>query len=526
MLDVPRNTSPLPLATTLAVLLAVLGLAACGGGGGGDGAGDGNGNPPPVADTTPPTAPADLTATATSPTTVRLAWAAATDSGTGVAGYRVYRDGATDPVATVTTTTYDDAGLAPATTYAYAVRAYDAAVPANVSAASATASVATPPETAAEVVLSTERAYPTLPAFEDPVLALQVPDDGSTWYVVEQAGRVRAFANESTVASARTFIDLRTRVTSGGERGLLGMAFHPSYPADPRVYLSYTTTVSGQLISRVAEFRTADGGDTLAPDSERVLLTVVQPAVNHNGGHVAFGPHDGLLYVGMGDGGSGGDPWEPIGNGQRLTTLLGKILRIDVDVASGGLPYRIPAGNPYAANPACDDGSGAEPCPEIFAYGFRNPWRWSFDRVTGELWVGDVGQGDREEVDHVTAGGNYGWRCFEGTRPFNPDCGPNAGVSLPPLVEYDHAAGESITGGYVYRGAAFPALQGRYVFGDFISGRLWHVPRTVAPTRRVTAADAAATALGISSFAEGVDGELLAVDYFTGTLHRVVVIDR
>jgi glucose/arabinose dehydrogenase len=276
----------------------------------------------------------------------------------------------------------------------------------------------------------------------------------------------------------------------------------------------------------VSEFRTTDGGATLDPDSERVLFTVVQPASNHNGGHVAFGPHDGLLYVGLGDGGSGGDPWEPIGNGQRLTTLLGKILRIDVGGSSGDVPYSIPPGNPYAGNATCEGGSGDQPCPEIYAYGFRNPWRWSFDRATGELWVGDVGQGEREEVDRVTAGGNYGWRCFEGTRAFNADCGPNAGVSLPPLVEYDHGAGESITGGYVYRGSAFPGLQGRYVFGDFISGRLWHVPGTVTPTRQVTAADAAATGLGISSFAEGVNGELLAVDYFTGTLHRVIASGR
>ena len=504
-----------------AILLAVTWLVACGGGSG-SGDDDGTGNPPPVADTTPPTTPASLTATATSSTSVHLEWAASNDAGSGVAGYRVFRDGATEPVATVPGPSYDDAGLAPATTYAYAVRAFDAASPANESTASAAVSVSTPAGPVEELVLSTERAFPSLPAFVAPVLALQAPGDRSTWYVVEQAGRVQAFANDASVASTRTFIDLRSRVTSEGERGLLGMAFHPSYPSDPRVYLSYTTTVGADLVSRVSEFRTTDGGTTLAADRERVLFTVVQPARNHNGGHVVFGPHDGLLYVGLGDGGSSGDPWEPIGNGQRLTTLLGKILRIDVNVPTGGLPYRIPAGNPYASNAPCDDGSGDQPCPEIYAYGFRNPWRFSFDRATGELWVGDVGQGEREEVDRVTAGGNYGWRCFEGTRPFNADCGPNAGVSLPPVVEYDHDVGESITGGYVYRGPATPALQGRYVFGDFITGRLWQVPRTVVPTRQLSRDDATDTALGISSFAEDVDGELLAVDYFTGTLHRVL----
>lgn len=383
-----------------------------------------------------------------------------------------------------------------------------------------------PPPGDVEVSLATEPVFPGLPAFEDPVLALQAPNDASTWYVVEQAGRVLAFANEASVTDVRTFIDLGGRVTSGGERGLLGMAFHPSYPTDPRVYLSYTTTVNGNLVSRIAEFRTTDGGATLAPDSETALLTVGQPASNHNGGHLVFGPHDGLLYAGFGDGGSGGDPWGTIGNGQRLTTLLGKLLRIDVDGTNGTLPYRVPDGNPHAGNPACADGEGDEPCPEIYAYGFRNPWRFSFDRATTELWVGDVGQSTREEVDVVTVGGNYGWRCFEGTLPFNSDCGPDAGVSLPPVVEYDHASGGSITGGYVYRGAALPALRGRYVFGDFSTGRLWQVPRTVTPTRQVTAADSTDTDFGVSSFAEDIDGELYVLDYFTGTLHRVVTTPR
>jgi glucose/arabinose dehydrogenase len=380
-----------------------------------------------------------------------------------------------------------------------------------------------PPGNGEDVSLTTERVFPNLPAFNEPILALQAPNEASTWYVVEQAGRVLAFENDPSADEVSTFIDIRGQVTSGGERGLLGMAFHPSYPTDPRVYLSYTTTVNGSLVSRIAEFRTEDGGATLAPDSETVLLTVAQPATNHNGGHLAFGPQDGLLYAGFGDGGSGGDPWGAIGNGQKLTTLLGKLLRIDIGGTSGAVPYRIPAGNPYADNAACNDGAGDDPCPEIYAYGFRNPWRFSFDRATSELWVGDVGQAEREEADVVTAGGNYGWRCFEGTRAFNDDCGDNAGLSLPPVVEYDHAAGRSITGGYVYRGAAMPALQGRYVFGDFSTGRLWQVPSTVTPTRRVTAADAADTALGISSFAEDVDGELYLLDYFAGRMYRVVV---
>jgi glucose/arabinose dehydrogenase len=493
-----------------ALLLATL-LSACGG--------DGGGNPPPASDTTPPSTPTSLVGTATSATEVHLQWNASSDDALGVAGYRVYRDGASEPVATVSGTSFNDANLQPETQYSYTVRAFDGAQPANVSEPSAPVTVTTPAGDTDDLVLTTSRLFPNLPDFDAAVLALQAPGDASTWYVVEQAGRVRAFANEASVTTARTFVDLRSRVTSGGEAGLLGMAFHPGYPSNPRAYLSYTTTIGGDLFSRISEFRTNDGGVTLAADTERVLLTVAQPATNHNGGHIAFGPDD-LLYIGFGDGGGGGDQWEPIGNGQRLTTLLGKMLRIDVDGTTGATSYGIPAGNPHAASAPCDDGEGSEPCPEIYAYGFRNPWRWSFDRETGELWVGDVGQGEREEIDRVVVGGNYGWRCFEGTQSFNPDCGPNAGVALPPIVEYDHDAGRSITGGYVYRGSALPALRAQYVFGDFVSGRLWRIPHTVAPTRIVSASQAVATGLSISSFAEDVAGELYVVDY-GGSLHRV-----
>ena len=368
------------------------------------------------------------------------------------------------------------------------------------------------------VTLALERAFPNLANFASPVLMLQAPANGATWYVVEQGGRVRAFDNQTAVATTRVFIDIASRVRSGGEMGLLGMAFHPGYPADPRVYLSYTYD-SGTLVSRVSEFRTLDGGATLDPASELVLLTVPQPATNHNGGNIAFGP-DGYLYVGLGDGGSGGDPWGTIGNGQDLRTLLGKMLRIDVGGATGSVPYRIPSGNPYAGRPLCNTGTGADSCPEIYAYGFRNPWRWSFDRGSGDLWVGDVGQSTLEEIDRVVSGGNYGWRCFEGTRAFNASCGPNAASSRPPVAEYGRTAGQSVTGGYVYRGTAIPALVGRYVFGDFVTGRLWHVARDTPPTLDVTSAAALATGLSIASFAEGLDGELYVVHY-GGTLHRL-----
>jgi glucose/arabinose dehydrogenase len=367
--------------------------------------------------------------------------------------------------------------------------------------------------------LATERAFLNLPNFENPVLMLQAPGNGSTWYVVEQAGRIKAFDNDTTVASTRLFIDIVANVRSGGEQGLLGMAFHPAYPADPRVYLSYTHAAGTGLESRIAAFLTRDAGQTLDPSSEEILLAIPQPARNHNGGGIAFGP-DGLLYIGFGDGGGSGDDWGDFGNGQNLRTLLGKMIRIDVDASTGALPYGIPASNPHAGKAPCNTGSGVEECPEIYAYGFRNPWRWSFDRASGELWVADVGESTLEEVNRVVLGGNYGWRCFEGTQTYNDECGPNAGTSLPPVVEYGRSAGLAITGGYVYRGTAIPGLAGRYVFADFGSGNVWHIARDTAPTRTISATEGLATGLSIASFGEDNNGELYLVDH-GGTLHRL-----
>jgi uncharacterized repeat protein (TIGR03806 family) len=450
----------------------------------------------------------------------------------------VFRDGGVTPIATVTVTSHVDNNLIPATRYTYTVRALDGASPPNESTASAPAAATTPslppvsgldtrPDNrtcvagdrpSSAVTLAIERAFPNLPGFASPLLLQQAPRNPATWYVVEQAGRVRAFDNQVSVAATRVFIDIVSRVRSGGEMGLLGMAFHPNYPTDPRVFLSYTHD-SGTLVSRVSEFRTRDGGVTLDPSSEVILLTAVQPATNHNGGNIGFGT-DGHLYIGLGDGGSGGDPWGAIGNGQYLLTTLGKMLRIDINGTTGAVPYRIPVGNPFAGNPPCNTGTGTQSCPEIFAYGFRNPWRWSFDRDTGELWAGDVGQNALEEIDRVILGGNYGWRCFEGTQTYNSNCGPNASNSLPPIAEYGRTAGQSVTGGYVYRGSAIPALFGRYVFGDFVTGRLWHIPADTRPTRNVTDEPALATGLSIASFGEGTDGELYLVNY-GGTIHRL-----
>lgn len=370
-----------------------------------------------------------------------------------------------------------------------------------------------PPPPPPGTTLSVQRVFPNL-SFTQPVAMLQAPGDAARWFVVEQNGFVRVFENTAAVTSAGVFIDIDARVNSTcGECGLLGMAFHPTFPTDPRVYLSYT---AGNLQSRVSEFRTFDAGLTLDPGSERVLITVDQPQTNHNGGGIAFGP-DGFLYVGLGDGGGSNDQHGTIGNAQLLTTLLGKMLRIDIAVTTAPF-YRIPTDNPFPANPLCNlNGTGTQNCPEIFAWGFRNPWRWSFDRQSGQLWVGDVGQSAMEEVSRVAIGGNYGWRCFEGTRNTGFDCGtlPNP---LPPVAEYGRSVGTTVTGGYVYRGTASPALAGRYVFGDFGSGRIWHIAADAAPTQTMTTGFD--SSLNISSFGEGNDGEIYAIHY-GGTLHRI-----
>jgi uncharacterized repeat protein (TIGR03806 family) len=489
-----------------------------------------SGGPP---DTTPPAVPAGLTATAFGTLEIRLSWSPSSDTGgAGLAGYRVYRDGGANPIASVATNAHADTGLSPGTLYSYRVTAYDAATPPNESAPSAVAQATTasvppagsgldarpqnptcvaPARPAAAGTVATQRVFPGL-TFSSPVALLQAPADPSRWFVVEQAGTVRVFANQPGVTTSRVFVTL-PNVTSGGEMGLLGMAFHPAFPATPRVYLSYTTTVDGALRSRISEFTTPDGGLTADAASERVVLTVNQPYANHNGGQIGFGP-DGHLYAGFGDGGSGGDP---LNAGQTLATLLGKVLRIDVN---GGPPYGIPDGvdgNPFAGNPLCGaTGAGAQSCPEIFAWGFRNPWRWSFDRQTGQLWVGDVGQGAWEEIDVVVRGGNYGWRFREGAHCYAPASGcPTAGL-VDPVSEYDHSLGSSVTGGYVYRGGAIAGLSGRYVFGDFASGRIW----VADPQGGLAPIPIAETNHAISSFGEGLDGEIYVVDY-AGTLHAI-----
>ncbi|MES9993160.1 MAG: PQQ-dependent sugar dehydrogenase, partial [Candidatus Thiodiazotropha sp.] len=287
--------------------------------------------------------------------------------------------------------------------------------------------------------------YPSLPSLSPLVGLFQVPGDNSEWYAVRQTGQVVRFDNDPGVSATQVFIDISDRVDYGGEKGLLGMAFHPDYASNGFVYLSYTASPGSGLESRISRYSLDLDTQALDPDSEQILLTVSQPFSNHNGGHIAFGP-DGLLYIGLGDGGSGGDPQ---GHGQNTATLLGSMLRIDVGAGLGS--YTIPADNPFVS---------AGGAAEIYAYGLRNPWRWSFDRQTGELWLGDVGQNAYEEIDIIYSGGNYGWNLMEGSHcyPSSANCDAT-GLTLP-VAEYDHSQGISVTGGYVYRGSAMPQMQG------------------------------------------------------------------
>lgn len=365
-------------------------------------------------------------------------------------------------------------------------------------------------------VVDVERSFANL-EFSSPVELLQAPGAAGRWYVVEQAGVVRAFPNDAAVTAGEVsrVLDIQGEVASGGETGLLGMAFHPDFPTDPRVFVCYTGGTP--LESRVAEFRSADGGATLDPASERVLIHVTQPETNHNGGHLAFGP-DGYLYVGLGDGGGAGDAHGTIGNGQDTHTLLGKILRIDVDVQ----PYGIPAGNPFATSSRCGaGGSGAADCAEIYAWGLRNPWRFSFDAVGGQLWIGDVGQDAWEEIDRIAAPANLGWRCREAAHDYNAACGAAQGL-VDPVAEYDHSVGESVSGGFVYRGSRYPSLAGRYVFGDFISHRLWSIPADTSATRVLAVSGGTDAGFGMPGFGVGVDGEIYALGYSPGAIYHVI----
>lgn len=335
--------------------------------------------------------------------------------------------------------------------------------------------------------------------------------DGRRWlYVVEQDGRIRIVRDGRVIATP--FLDVSDRTEGGGEQGLLGLAFHPGYENNRRLFVNYTD-LNGDTV--VAEYRRARRNPALARrGSERVLLTVDQPFPNHNGGALAFGP-DGMLYIALGDGGSAGDPQN---SGQRKDTLLGKILRIDV--SSRDTAYEVPDDNPFTGDPTAR--------AEIWDYGLRNPWRISFDRDTGALWIADVGQGEWEEVNREPPGSdggfNYGWRIKEGRDcyPAGQECDVVGGAleeMTDPLAVYSHDDGCSVTGGYVYRGRAFPDLAGNYFFGDYCSGRLWAV--AAGGPDRQEPVELLDTELSISSFGEDDRGELYVTDLAGGGLYRL-----
>ncbi len=355
-----------------------------------------------------------------------------------------------------------------------------------------------PDNTDDEISLSLVAAFQQL-SFEQP-LDLQAPDDRSNRiFVVEKKGKIKVFSNEVNVATSATFLDLSNTLSTVSEQGLLGLAFHPNYDANGFFYVCYNSSENLSVISRF----TVSSSDINIADasSELVLLEISQPFTNHNGGQIVFGP-EGYLYIAMGDGGSGGDP---LNHGQNTTSLLGSIIRIDVDANESGFNYGIPLDNPFVNTNDIRD--------EIYAYGFRNPWRMSFDNQTGNLWTGDVGQGKIEEIDIVTSGGNYGWKFFEGTDCFSGDC--NASGLIPPLFEYNHDNGDlSITGGYVYRGSVLTSLQGKYIYGDFASGRIWALEENGANNELLIESD-----LAIASFGTDANNELY-VCAFDGKIYK------
>ncbi|MCB1773272.1 MAG: PQQ-dependent sugar dehydrogenase [Gammaproteobacteria bacterium] len=358
-------------------------------------------------------------------------------------------------------------------------------------------------------------AFPSLPGFTQPTKVLQSPGDDDRWFVLEKAGQIRVFENNPQVSEHSLWLDLSSQVVSLGEGGLLGMAFDPNWPQVKDVYLSYTGNPATPLTSYVSRFRIDDS--TLPVSfTEEVILTVDQELRNHNGGDIAFGP-DGMLFIGLGDGGGAGDPQT---RAQDPTRLLGSFLRIGVlGIAWPSPGYVIPASNHWAGNPKCGPAANSQACPEIFAWGFRNPWRWSFDSETGHLWAGDVGQLTQEEVNIVENSGNYGWDCREGELAYEPEnCTAQSSLAEPVTV-YPRELGQSVTGGYVYRGSAIADLAGRYVFGDFVSGRIWALRHDGAGGYENE--ELVDTNANIVAFAEDRSGELYAV-YFFGRIMKLV----
>ncbi|MDH3325477.1 MAG: PQQ-dependent sugar dehydrogenase [Gammaproteobacteria bacterium] len=333
-----------------------------------------------------------------------------------------------------------------------------------------------------------EETFPAL-TFSEPVGLYQ--SKNKQWFLIEQSGVIKTFSQNGD--NEQAFLNIKDRVRSGGERGLLGMALDPDFENNGYFYVCYTSEDNNSIISLFSS-----KGYIADTKSEKILLSIPQPYSNHNGGQISFGP-DGYLYIGLGDGGSGGDPKQ---NGQNINTLLGSMLRIDVSKNNGA--YAIPATNPFVNE------RGKK---EIYAYGLRNPWRWSFDKKTGELWVGDVGQNQWEEIDLIKSGGNYGWNITEGNHCFNEDNCDQSNL-IKPIYEYSHGEGYAITGGYVYRGSTIEALEGYYVYGDYVTKKIWALRKN--ENNQIENNLILNSPLNISSFAEDIEGNLFVIGYKSG----------
>lgn len=338
-----------------------------------------------------------------------------------------------------------------------------------------------------------------------PVQVTHAGDNSRRLFITEQGGIIRVFKNGKLIP--KPFLDIRNRVISGGEMGLLSTAFHPNFKKNGRFFVNYTSSKGG-LHTVISEFNVRQNLDSANKNSEQAILTISQPFSNHNGGHIAFGA-DGYLYIGMGDGGAGNDPF---GHGQNLSTLLGTILRINVDRIESGKKYSVPVDNPFRSQPNIR--------PEIWAYGLRNPWRFSFDPLTSTLYVGDVGQNSREEIDIVERGKNYGWNIMEGsicTPSVNKNCDTTS-LTLP-ITEYKRDKGTTVIGGSIYRGSKIPSLCGTYLYGDFGSGKIWGLQyndRKVVKKKLLLK-----TKFPISSFGVDEDYEIYLVNY-GGSIYKII----
>ncbi|MEP7287122.1 MAG: PQQ-dependent sugar dehydrogenase [Chloroflexota bacterium] len=346
---------------------------------------------------------------------------------------------------------------------------------------------------------------PFLDGFDNPTGISNANDGSGRLFIVQKAGSIIIVRDGKKVATP--FLDITSLIDSGqSERGLLSVAFHPKYK-DNGLFFVYYTAPGGDVT--IARYKVSSNPDVADPGSAKILLTQVHPRINHNGGQVMFGP-DGYLYMGLGDGGGGGDPDR---NGQNPKTLLGKLLRLDVD---NGDPYGIPADNPFATNKA-----GGR--PEVWAIGLRNPWRFSFDRGTGDLYIADVGQNDFEEVDVVKAGNtgllNFGWNTTEGLHCYPAGAQCDQSKFIQPVAEYDHSLGCSISGGFVYRGAAYPVLRGTYFYSDYCSGRIWGLQQANGSWQSAILMQGAGS---VSTFGEDEAGELYVADLSKGTISKLV----